>query len=123
MILPPLSAALPLLLFTVPAFAQANDDCANATPISGEGLFAFDTSSATTDDPVDCLEIFDDVWFSWTAPASETYAVDTCGLLDWDWALEAQLERFEGQIGLRVLVRADSGSGVVTTSGDLNGDA
>ena len=64
-----------------------NDDCANAAPIAGEGVFDFDTSSATTDGGLDCLQIYDDIWFAWTAPATETYRVETCGLLGWDSAL------------------------------------
>jgi hypothetical protein len=70
----------------------ANDDCANADPISGKGLFAFDNSAATTDGPQGhsaCLQfgltgLDNDVWFCWTATSTDTVQVDTCGLTSVD---------------------------------------
>ena len=67
------------------AFAQANDDCANAQVIAGCGSFVYDTSLATQDglgDPL-CFkfgtsQIAHDVWFSWTAPTAGSYTMDTC---------------------------------------------
>ncbi|MDO8632652.1 MAG: hypothetical protein Q7R41_19385, partial [Phycisphaerales bacterium] len=66
-----------------------NDFCANATPISGEGIFAFENSTATMDGPAHnaCnfftqTQIDHDVWFCWTAPAEAcagSYVVETCG--------------------------------------------
>ena len=66
-----------------------NDACADAAPISGEGIFAFDNSTATMDGPAhDTCTIFEqaqidhDVWFCWTAPAQAcagSYVVETCG--------------------------------------------
>lgn len=69
------------------AAAQGSDNCANAQPISGLGLFDFDNSAATTDGPLapECAffgnaQIARDVWFAWTAPATETFSIETCGL-------------------------------------------
>ncbi len=70
------------------------DDCANATPISGQGTFAFDNSAATTDGPNHpaCLAfgqpgIANDVWFCWTADADGLTTVQTCGLTGVDTKL------------------------------------
>ncbi|MEM8713213.1 MAG: hypothetical protein AAGG01_19890, partial [Planctomycetota bacterium] len=62
------------------------DDCIGAEPISGEGTFAFDNSGASTDGLADGLcdffgqtQIDNDVWFAWTAPADDSYTLQTCG--------------------------------------------
>jgi hypothetical protein len=62
-----------------------NDACASATPISGTGAFAFDTSAAATDGATDptCLvfgsgQVESDIWYSWTAPASGLFSLGTC---------------------------------------------
>ena len=62
-----------------------NDDCANAKPIAGEGVFAFDNSTATTDGPPHAVcgfafndNVNSDVWFCWTAPCSLVVSVETC---------------------------------------------
>ncbi|MBL8745555.1 MAG: hypothetical protein JNK58_04270, partial [Phycisphaerae bacterium] len=67
------------------ATPPANNSCAGATPISGIGEFAFNTSMATTDglahfacnffgDP----QIVNDVWFRWQAPVTARFVADTC---------------------------------------------
>jgi hypothetical protein len=66
-----------------------NDDCVNAIPISGEGVFSFDSTGATTVDPppTSCSYSFAlagngfaaDVWFCWTAECTGDVTVDTCG--------------------------------------------
>lgn len=63
------------------ARAQANDDCANATPISGLSQWGFDNSAATTDGPFDCLGIpvRRDLWWVWTAPSTGSFQISTCG--------------------------------------------
>ncbi|MHC4989828.1 MAG: hypothetical protein ACYTGC_02515, partial [Planctomycetota bacterium] len=73
-----------------------NDDCENATPIEGEGIFAFDNSAATTDGPPDPLcDVFDsdqvenDVWFCWTAPCTGDVRIQTCGLTSVDTKIAA----------------------------------
>ncbi|MBL8858741.1 MAG: hypothetical protein JNL28_09565 [Planctomycetes bacterium] len=80
-----LSPALPVLsmclIWTVPAQAQGSDDCASATAISGTGTFAIDTSGAT-DSPQQsnsCPTAHADVWFAWTATATQTFSVSSCG--------------------------------------------
>jgi len=64
------------------------DQCADAMPISGAGVFSFDTTTATTDGPIhaDCAtmggpekQIQKDVWHCWTAPCTDTVFVRTCG--------------------------------------------
>lgn len=64
-----------------------NDDCGNCDAISGEGVFGFDNSGATTDGPphAACLffgedQIENDVWFCWTADCDGSVQVQTCGL-------------------------------------------
>ena len=56
----------------------ANDDCASAIFIGGEGSFPFDSTGASDDDPgASCGPIFKDVWFQWQA-ADGTYTIDVC---------------------------------------------
>ena len=58
-----------------------NDDCANATPV-GEGLFAVDNTNSILDGPTDCdANMNTDVWFEYTASASGTATIETCGSL------------------------------------------
>ncbi len=69
----------------------ANDACAAAAAISGPGPFAFDTSFATTGtegqaNPL-CgspAGIDRDVWFSWTAAATTSMELSTCGAAAFD---------------------------------------
>lgn len=77
------STAFPRAIFALVSLAaqsaaQGSDDCSGATAIHGHGLFAFDLSSATTDgapdrlcDPSSGGQIENDVWFAWTAMATE----------------------------------------------------
>lgn len=80
------------------AAPPANDACASATPISGVGTFAFNTTEATTDGPshAACIDdvvapgeggIARDVWYCWTAPCSGAVRIDTCGLTNVDTRL------------------------------------
>jgi hypothetical protein len=71
----------------------ANDDCNSPTVLSGTGTFAFDASSATTgtqgQNNAICNQnglpdIWNDVWFSWTATCTGMVTVETCGLVAWD---------------------------------------
>ncbi len=63
-----------------------NDDWLDATPIAGEGTFAYDNSLATLDGPsnVDCTQLGDidtitnDLWFCWEAPCNDTVFFKTC---------------------------------------------
>ena len=59
-----------------------NDECVNAEPISGTGLFPFDNTGATGsyciyDD--ERYNAYDTVWYLWTSPCDGTVIVDTCG--------------------------------------------
>src|SRR5436190_59604 len=63
------------------ARAQGSDNCATATIISGTGSFAVNTSGAT-DSPQQsnaCPAAHADVWFSWTAAATQTISLSSCG--------------------------------------------
>ena len=78
-----------------------NDDCANASPIAGAGMFVFDNSAATTDGPPNplCLDfatdqIDNDVWFCWTAPecAGADVTITTVGLT----AVDTRIAVYDG---------------------------
>lgn len=67
-----------------------NDECENAIPISGEGVFSFDSTGAMASPPPHgnyCehdyaylgSEFAADVWFCWTAECTGDITVDTCG--------------------------------------------
>ncbi len=78
----------------------ANDHCADAEAIEGEGDFDFDNTAATTDGPphANCSMIegdeqtIHDVWYCWTAPCTETVYIQTCGLTD----VDTKLNVYEG---------------------------
>ena len=75
-----------------------SDDCSAAAAISGQGLFAFNNSSATTGtqgqaEP-SCYvfgtsAIGNDVWFAWTADATGLAQISTCGQTTIDSKLAA----------------------------------
>ncbi len=94
-----LLASLASLVCTASASAQApaNDDCVNASVIT-TGLTAFDTTSATTDGqtldvlvcdmgPFGSEDIFNDIWYCFTAPATDVYEVTNFGLAGFDTRL------------------------------------
>ncbi len=68
------------LILTAAASAQGSDDCSTATPISGLGTFAVNTTAAT-DSPQHalCATAHRDVWFAWTATQTGTATFSTCG--------------------------------------------
>src|SRR5438874_368376 len=65
--------------FAVASAQPANDGCAAPQAINGFGTFNWDTTGATTDGPVECITIHNDVWFCWTAPRSGPTRAETCG--------------------------------------------
>ncbi len=69
----------------IAAAQPANDSCATPAAISGLGLFAFDSNLATTDGLPDVLcnffneqQIYNDVWYCWTATQSGPTRARTC---------------------------------------------
>jgi hypothetical protein len=74
-------APLFLALTQAPALAQGTDDCAGATPLAGLGTFPVNTLGAT-DSPQQsgsCPTAHADVWFVWTASATQFVDVSLCG--------------------------------------------
>lgn len=64
-----------------------NDECADAEPITGQGLISFDNIGATLDGPLhaECAggrnpRTDHDVWYCWTAPCTGNVFAETCGL-------------------------------------------
>ena len=93
------SYVLTVLLTCGSLLGQGADDCSNPTVLQGEGVFPFDTTSATTDGAPDaaCLQfgtaqIERDVWFSWTAPAAGLARVETCGAT----AVDTRVAAYQG---------------------------
>ncbi len=76
--------------FTIEQFiAVGNDQCADAIPV-GEGIHAFDNTTATTDySAVGCPVGNGDVWFLYTPTFTGTARVTTCGLTTLDTTLTA----------------------------------
>ncbi len=72
-----------------------NDNCADAT-VAIVGNNPFDTTGSSTDgqNPTDpsCgafgAGFFNDVWFSFTAPAAENYTVSLCSAATWDTRID-----------------------------------
>ncbi len=83
-----LATLFALCLFAVPARAQGADDCSNPTTIAGFGAFPFNTLAAT-DTPLlsGCGAVSRDVWFRWTAPATQDCTVSLCGTAGFDTRL------------------------------------
>ncbi len=77
------------VLFTSAAMAQGNDDCANATPLSGDGVFAVDNTIGTgLDADPGCGNLGADVWYGWTATTTGTVNMNMCdGTTTYDSAL------------------------------------
>jgi hypothetical protein len=78
-------SAIVSLASTGLAAAQATDDCASAPALKSYGTFPFDTNGATTDGAADVLcnffsnqNIFNDVWYRFTAPETFVVEVSTC---------------------------------------------
>jgi hypothetical protein len=82
------TALLPCLalVLSAPSFAQGSDLGTTPQPISGSGAFPFDNTAAATDGVPDTLcgtgtlgNITKDVWFAWTASATGSVNLSTCG--------------------------------------------
>ncbi len=72
---PLLFASAPLGLATA-APLQGADECIDATPIFGPGPHPSDASAATSngvDQPGCSFTFHNDIWFEWTAPATDSY--------------------------------------------------
>lgn len=87
-------ALLPFL--SVPLVAQGSDSCSTPQAITGDGSYAFDNSSASTDGPGSSLcttsagdQVAHDVWFDWTATLTGLVTVSTCTLSSVDTMLAA----------------------------------
>ncbi len=85
-----------LLLAASSSFGQGSDSCSTPQLISGDGLFAFDNSSADTDGPGSSLcstsagdQVAHDVWFDWTAATTGVVTISTCTLSQVDTMLAA----------------------------------
>jgi len=73
------AAAGALLAFCVSAPAQpANDDCADAMALAGEGIIPFSNVGATTDGPSVCAEQGSDVWVRYLFSTPGSVRVTTC---------------------------------------------
>jgi len=76
---------------TAPVLAQGANDCAAAEPMKGYGTVPFSTVGATTDGLAEPLcnffsqsNIFNDVWFRFTAPESTVVDITNCGAASFD---------------------------------------
>ncbi|MBL8878096.1 MAG: hypothetical protein JNG88_03160 [Phycisphaerales bacterium] len=82
--------AIVVLTGALAAWAQPpNDLCSNATVITGNGVFNFDLTGATTgpegQSNPNCAgptgtQIMSDVWYCWTAPCTGLVTIETCFL-------------------------------------------
>ena len=86
-----LALAVTALLPASVALAQGANDCAAAQPVKGFGTFPFTNVGATTDGAADALcnffgnsNIYNDVWFRFTAPETTDVDIGNCGLATFD---------------------------------------
>lgn len=99
-----------------------NDSCNDATAISGYGTFFFDNAGGTTDGLADGLcnffgsnQIYNDVWYCWTAAATGPVGVRTCGLT----GLDTKIAVYDGcgcPTGLGILACNDDACGLQTVA-------
>ena len=89
-----LRAALAACVLAAAPAVYAQDDCASPLPISGNGLFPFDLSTATPSGQAvapQCVPnlttLGRDVWFCWTATCTGIVTVSTCDLTQGDTIL------------------------------------
>jgi hypothetical protein len=80
----PSTLALALAVFVshaATARAQGSDDCTTAATITGTGSFAFGNAGATdsAQQSSACAPAHADVWFKWTAAATQEITLATCG--------------------------------------------
>ncbi len=83
----PLQALAGLLGLVVTASAQGSDSCAVATPIAGLGTFAWSNTTATqsVEEQATCVtNVYRDVWFTWTATATDQFTLSNCALMSLD---------------------------------------
>jgi hypothetical protein len=83
--LPSLAVAALLGLGPI-ALAQGSDACSTPTAVSGLGPFPWSNTTATQSPEGlgTCVGIQRDVWFTWTAPATDQFELSDCGLAGWD---------------------------------------
>lgn len=93
------AAAAALLVPACIAAAQGANDCVNAQVLKGYGTFPFSTVGATTDGAADVLcnffgqqNIFNDVWFRFTATENTVVDVANCTLT----ALDSKIAIYAG---------------------------
>ena len=65
---------------TQSTLAPGSNSCTTPALISGPGVYAFNSAGATQDGPLVCNSgTVNDVWFLWTATASGSTGINTCG--------------------------------------------
>lgn len=71
---------LALVLSLVPLAHAQHDDCSQATPIAGAGLFPFSTIGATDSGQMsNCnVQASHDAWFAWTPAVTDNYLFSIC---------------------------------------------
>ena len=78
---------------TIASGVNGSDDCASAPAISGSGVHAFDTTSATTGSPQACsATLHNDLWYEFTASGSGVTTVSTCN----DASFDTKLAVYDG---------------------------
>ncbi len=86
--LPALSTVLlPLALFPLNLCAQGSSDSCAAASAIGIGVTSYSTTAATTDGPLSCALIGNDVWFLFTAPNTGSWKFDLCASTNYDAAM------------------------------------
>jgi hypothetical protein len=77
----PVTVVSALCLLTSTASAQGSNSCTTATVIAGTGSFSVVTTGATDSpqQPGGCPTIHRDVWFQWTAAATQSVNLTICG--------------------------------------------
>jgi hypothetical protein len=94
-----ISIVVSSMLASGTALAQGADSCSSAQRVKGYGVHAFDSSTATTDGLPDGLcnffsnqQIFNDVWFAFTAPETFVVEISTCA----QTSLDSKIAIYQG---------------------------
>jgi hypothetical protein len=105
---------------------SANNPCAGASGVSGQGTFIGSTSGATNDGAGSCGSsgASPDVWYRFTAPAyiGGTLVASTCGTHDYgftDQGIDTVVSLIDGACGGTELACNDDAAGVLACTGVL----
>jgi hypothetical protein len=116
------TVAIGITAAAIVAAQPPNDNCSDAIPVAGFITVGFDNVGGTTDGPADGLcdffgssQIYNDVWYCWTAAPAGPVGVRNCEFT----SLDTKIAVYDGcgcPIGLGILACNDDACGLQTVA-------